>query len=114
MYGKKKKNNKYVYIGIGICLLVLLTISLLTQRSGNHKNNVLKTISMGIDKVVMYPFTSLNSEKGKKQTESYTIQKNANAHCIKKSTLEMAWIVTIVLVVGNGGYSPILGSYGLQ
>ena len=31
----------------------------------------------------------------------------------KKSTLEMAWIVTIVMVVGNGGYSPILGSYGL-
>ena len=26
----------------------------------------------------------------------------------------MAWIVTIVLVVGNGGYSPILGSYGLN
>ena len=41
------------------------------------------------------------------------IQKNANAHGKKKSTLEMAWIVTIVIAVGNGGYSPILGSYGL-
>ena len=40
------------------------------------------------------------------------IQKNANAHGKKKSTLEMAWIVTILMVVGNGGYSPILGSYG--
>ena len=84
MFKRKNKNNKYYYIGFGILLFVLLTISLLTQRSGNHKNNVLKTLSIGIDKVVMYPFTALNSEKGKKQTESYIIQKNANASLEKE------------------------------
>lgn len=81
---KKKKNFKYVYIGFGILLFALLTISLLTQRSGNHKNNVFKTISMGIEKVIMFPFTSLNAEKGKKQDESYLIQKNVNSSLEKE------------------------------
>ena len=84
MYGKKKKKVKYSHFGIAIILLVLLIISLLTQRSGNHKNNVLKTISMTIEKVVMYPFTALNNGKGEKQTESYIIQKNVNASLEKE------------------------------
>lgn len=84
MYGKKKKNLKYYYVGITILLIVLLTVSLLTQRSGNHKNNILKTISATIDKIVMYPFTSLNKEKNQKQDESYLIQKNINSSLEKE------------------------------
>lgn len=84
MYKKKNKNSKFYYIGIGILLAALITISLLTQRGGNHKNNVLKTISSAVEKVVMMPFTSLNQEKGKTQDESYLIQKNINSSLEKE------------------------------
>ena len=73
-----------IFITIGIVLFILLTISLLTQRGGNHSNNILKTISSGIEKVVMMPFTSLNSEKGKKQDESLIIQQNKNKELEKE------------------------------
>lgn len=78
MYKRKKEKNKYIYLELGVIAIVLITISLLISRNGNHSYNILKTISSGIDKVVMYPFTALNKEKGKTQSESYTIQKNKN------------------------------------
>ena len=78
MYSKKRKKSKYLYIELIVIAIILITISLLVNRDGNHSYNALKTVSMTIEKVVMAPFTSLNKEKGKKQTESYTIQKNAN------------------------------------
>ena len=56
-----------------------MTISLLVQGNGNDKNNVLKNVSMFVDKVVMYPFTALNKDKKVKQNESYLIQKNVNS-----------------------------------
>ena len=37
-----------------------------------------------IQKVVLFPFTALNEEKGKTMTESYTIQKNVNVHLEKE------------------------------
>ena len=77
MYKRKKQNKRLVYIVIGIILFVLLTISLLTQNM-NYKNSIIKTISSTINKIVMYPFTSLNQEKNKNQSESYIIQKNVN------------------------------------
>ena len=74
---KKKKNNKYIVISVGIVLVILITISLLWQKNSND-NNILKNISMTVDKIVMFPFTSLNGEKNVTQTESYKIQKNKN------------------------------------
>ena len=71
----KKNKNKIIYIIIGIVLIVLLSISLLIHRSNN---TILKDISISINKIVMYPFTSLNKEKNKTQTETYLIQKNIN------------------------------------
>jgi len=78
MYKKKKQNMKITIVVI-IVMIILLTISLLGQAPGNQKHNVFKNISMTINKIVMYPFTSLNKEKGKDQSESYTIQKNVNS-----------------------------------
>ena len=77
MYKKKKNNNKYIIIGVGVIMVILITISLLWQKNSND-NNILKNVSMMVDKVVMYPFTSLNSKKNVTQTESYKIQKNKN------------------------------------
>ena len=87
----KKNKNKIIYIVIGIILVVLLSISLLINRS---KNTFLKDISMSINKVIMYPFTILNKDKNKTQTESYLIQKNINSSLEKeiqelKETLEL-------------------------
>lgn len=82
----KKKKQKKIYQGIliGVILWILVSISLLTNRNGDNKNNILKNISMGIDKIVMMPFTSLNKEKGKNQNESYVIQKNVNSSLQKE------------------------------
>lgn len=87
----KKNKKKIVFIIIGVVLVVLLSISLLIKRTNN---TFLKDISISINKVVMYPFTSLNKEKNKTQTESYLIQKNINSSLEKeiqelKETLEL-------------------------
>ncbi len=83
MYKRKKKNTKYYFIG-AIVLIVLLTISLLIQGNGNHPNNIIKTISSTINKVVMAPFTSLNKDKGITQSDEYIIQKNSNDELIQE------------------------------
>ena len=87
----KKNKNKIIYIIIGVVLIVLLSISLLIKRSNN---TFIKDISISINKVIMYPFTSLNKEKNKTQTETYLIQKNINSSLEKeiqelKETLEL-------------------------
>ena len=99
MYKRNKK--KITIIIIAIVLIILLSISLLFYRG---KNTFLKDISISINKVVMYPFTSLNKEKNKKQTESYIIQKNINSSLEKeiqelKETLELNKTLT--------EYSPV-------
>ena len=97
----KKNKKKIIIIVIGIILVVLLSISLLVYRS---KNTFLKDISMSINKVIMYPFTSLNKDKNKDQTETYLIQKNINSSLEKeiqelKDTLELNKTLT--------EYSPV-------
>ena len=87
----KKNKKKIIFIVIGIVLVILLSISLLVYRS---KNTFIKNISMSINKVIMYPFTSLNKDKSITQTESYLIQKNINSSLEKeiqelKQTLEL-------------------------
>lgn len=97
----KKNKKKIIFIVIGIILVALLSISLLIKRSNN---TFLKDISISINKVIMYPFTSLNKEKNKTQTETYLIQKNINSSLEKeiqelKETLELNKTLT--------EYSPV-------
>ena len=94
MYRKKKEKKKIIYLGIILGLFILITVSLLYQQKGNDEKNILKNTSMLIEKIIMYPFTSLTHEKGKKQDESYIIQKNVNSSLEKeiqelKNTLEL-------------------------
>ncbi len=82
MYKKKKdkKKNTIRIIIISLILLILLSVSLLVP----HDNTFIKDGVILIEKVLMYPFTSLNKEKGQTQTESYTIQKNINSSLEKE------------------------------
>ena len=82
MYKKKKdkKKNTIRIIIISVILLILLSVSLLVP----HDNTFIKDGVILIEKVLMYPFTSLNKEKGQTQTESYTIQKNINSSLEKE------------------------------
>ncbi len=77
MYKRKKKNNKLIIGIIIISLFVLLTVSLLVQSNGS-KNNVFKNIAMMVDKIIMFPFTSLNTDKNIDQSKSKIIEKNSN------------------------------------
>ncbi len=90
----KKKKKKVVIISSCSILVLLLIISLILNRKTGNIENVLKDGVMLVNKVVMFPFTTLNKEKGKRQTESYLIQKNVNASLEKeiqelKETLEL-------------------------
>lgn len=85
MYKKKSKAKELVLYGsIFIVLFILITISLLVQKNGDDEHNVLKNVSMFVEKIAMYPFTALNPEKGKDQSESYIIQKNVNSSLEKE------------------------------
>ena len=42
------------------------------------------------------------------------VLENASVREIKESTLEIAWIDITLDAMGDGGYSPVLGSYGLN
>lgn len=97
----KRNKNKLIVIIIVTVLIVLLSISLLINKSNN---TFLKDITMSINKIVMYPFTSLNKDKSITQTESYLIQKNINSSLEKeiqelKETLELNKTLT--------EYSPV-------
>ena len=88
---KKKKNNKIIIPIIIVVLIILLSASLLIER---NNQTIFKDLSISIEKVIMYPFTSLNKEKGDTQSESYLIQKNINSSLEKeiqelKDTLEL-------------------------
>lgn len=94
MFKKNKSKKKLIIIIISIVLIILLSISLLIDRKTGHIEEFLKDISITINKVIMYPFTSINKEKGVTQTESYLIQKNINSSLEKeiqelKETLEL-------------------------
>ena len=79
MYKKKKqKQKKYIIIFIScICVFLLASISL--NRNYTIVESGFKDVAMVINKIFMYPFTSLNEDKGKDLSKSYVIQKNVNA-----------------------------------
>lgn len=84
MYKKKKDRKKRNIIIIVIVLIILLTISIAWTRKVGKIETILKDISMGIEKIVIYPFTTLNQEKNENQSESYIIQKNVNSSLEKE------------------------------
>lgn len=80
MYGKKRKNKKIVIVFVCIVgVFILLVCSLNFGRKMGIVEGGLKDFSILIEKIVMYPFTALNSDKGLDQSKSYLIQKNVNS-----------------------------------
>jgi rod shape-determining protein MreC len=84
MYNKKKYNKKVIISFITILLIILLIISVNLDRKYFIVENYLKDGAMSIEKIIMYPFTALSSEKNVTQSESYLIQKNVNASLEKE------------------------------
>ena len=78
MYRRKKKITKItLFIGI-LVVLLLISLSVLLPKDNFINKSILKDIPIMINKMVMYPFTVLNSEKDVNHNESYLIQKNVN------------------------------------
>lgn len=86
MFYKKRNKKKKIIIVISSCLLILflIIISVSTNRNFNIIESSLKDIFMTVEKIVMYPFTSLNGEKGQDLSKSYLIQKNVNSSLEKE------------------------------
>ena len=89
MYKKKSRKNKnynkkIIIPVVSLIVFVLLFISLQLNRNTFIGEFIFKDTAMFINRVVMFPFTSLNNEKGKKQNESYLIQKNVNSSLEKE------------------------------
>lgn len=81
MYKSKKRkqlNSKIVVAIIVIVIFIGIFVSVYMSRSNFWGEGIIKDVFMTIEKVVMYPFTALNHEKGVNQSESYLIQKNVN------------------------------------
>lgn len=96
MYHKKKdKKKRIIIISVSSCLvLVALLLSLSINRNYIFVEAILKDISIGVQKIVMYPFTALTKEKNEDLSKSYLIQKNVNSSLEKeikelKDTLEL-------------------------
>lgn len=81
---KNKKKNKKIIFSIFVVLVCLLFISIILDRKTGKIENLLKSGVMIVNKVSMFPFTYLNKEKGKTQSESYLIQKNVNSSLEKE------------------------------
>lgn len=85
MYKSKRKNKKVLLFLSPVLIIMLLGISMLaTNRKVGRVENLLKDVTMMVNKIVMAPFTSLNKEKNQTQTESYLIQKNVNSSLEKE------------------------------
>ena len=78
MYRRKKKITKMtVFVGI-VIVLILISLSVLLPKSNFINNSLLKDSTIILNKIVMYPFTTLTKEKNTNHNESYIIQKNVN------------------------------------
>ena len=82
----KKKIKKKTWKIIGICLgiILLLSVSLFWHYKTDKIMSLLKDSTMLINKVFMYPFTALNKNNLETQDESYLIQKNINSSLEKE------------------------------
>ena len=80
MYRKKKeKQKKIIVFVVSIVIFLLLSVSLYINRNYIFIERYLKDISMVVEKVIMYPFTTLNNDKKEDLSKSYIIQKNVNS-----------------------------------
>jgi len=75
---QKKLNIKFLIIIVVFIIFFGISISVYMSRSNFFGEGVIKDIFTSINKVIMYPFTALNSDKNEDQSESYIIQKNVN------------------------------------
>ncbi len=81
MYRKRKnRTKKIIWIGLSIFVLFFALFYALTSSHLSGLEMILKDATVVVQKIAMAPFTTLNGEKGKTMTESYTIQKNVNVH----------------------------------
>ena len=75
---QKKLNIKFLIIIVVFIIFFGISISVYMSRSNFFCEGFIKYIFTYINKVIMYPFTALNSDKNEDQSESYIIQKNVN------------------------------------
>ena len=73
-----KKKDNWIILGLIVACIVLLFLSTMIDRDTGKIESIFKDVVVFTQKIVMVPFTSLNKEKGKDQSESYLIQKNVN------------------------------------
>ena len=79
MYHKKHNKKKIITILLSLLVaFVLIFYSLISNRKQSLIESYLKDATVLIQKVVLYPFTTLNKEKDKDASKSYLIQKNMN------------------------------------
>lgn len=74
----QKKKDKWIIIGLVFGILLCLFISAQIDRKTGKIESIFKDVVVFTEKMIMFPFTSLNKEKNKDQSESYLIQKNVN------------------------------------
>ena len=84
MYKKKKQNKNKLLIILPIVIVIALILSLTLNRKYTFIESILKDTSSIINKMLIYPITSFNSEKNIDQTKSYLIQKNVNTSLEKE------------------------------
>lgn len=86
MYGARKDRKKrFIIIISGIVIIIFgLFYSLMANRKMGFAEKGFKNVGVVIQKIVMYPFTQLNSQKGVDQSDSYLIQKNVNSSLEKE------------------------------
>ncbi len=92
---RKKDKKKKIWVLIGIITSgILLVISLFINQKIYPGEKLLKDVTIGIQKIILYPFTELRKNQIIDQSDSYIIQKNLNSSLEKeiqelKETLEL-------------------------
>lgn len=86
MYGAKKDRKRKLIIIISSIVIIIFVLfySLMGNRKMFFLERGFKDIGIAIQKVIMYPFTQLNAQKGVDQSDSYLIQKNVNSSLEKE------------------------------
>lgn len=78
MYRRKKKVTKMTICVGSIVVILLISLSVLLPKDNFINKSLLKDVTVMLNKIVMYPFTTLTEEKNTNHEESYVIQKNVN------------------------------------
>ncbi len=97
MYKRKSKittKNKFIIFLVSLTIIICLIVSLNLERNTSIVETFFKDISLYINKIVLYPFTSFNKESNVDQDESYLIQKNIN-ESLEKEILELKEVLQL-------------------